>query len=139
MKRRQQFSPPEREVQQKKVSAIDWNKCFICQEDSAEILRCPLNSKSSNAQESYSNLAERIHKYRCFKELPGQMSLENLEDGAELGQSLLEHGAKHHKKCYEMFSNVKLERMAKNEIKNSIGASQTDRPTTRSSGKRILI
>ena len=52
------------------------------------------------------------------------MNLESLEDGAEFGQSLLKHGAKHHKKCYEMFSNAKLEPMEKSDIKSQIGASQ---------------
>ena len=69
----------------KKAPDIDWNKCFICQEDSAENLHCPLNSKSGNVQESYASLAERIRKFKCFKEFPAQMNLESLEDGAELG------------------------------------------------------
>ena len=138
MKRREQFSSPGREVQPKKASDIDWNKCFICQEGSAENLRCPLNSKSGIAQESYASLAERIQKFKCFRELPAQINLESLEAGAELGQSLLNDGAKHHRKCYEMFSNVKLEHMEKRDIKNQIGASQSDGPTTRSTGNQIL-
>ena len=69
-------------------------------------------------EESYVSLVERIRKFRCFKELPAQMNLESLEDGAELGQSLLKHSAKDHKKCYEIFSNAKLERMEKSDIKN---------------------
>ena len=70
----------------------------MCQKDSAENLRCPLNSKIGNVLESYTSLAERIQKFKYFKELPAQMNLESLEDGAELGQSLLKHDAKHHKK-----------------------------------------
>lgn len=31
------------------------------------------------------------------------MNLETLGDVTELRQSLLKHGAKHHKKCYELF------------------------------------
>ena len=118
MKLREQFSSPGREVQPKKAPDIDWNKCFICQEDSAENLRCRLNSKVGNAQESYASLVERTRKFKCFKELLAQMNLESLEDGAELGQSLLKHSAKDHKKCYEIFSNAKLERMEKSDIKN---------------------
>ena len=53
-------------------------------------------------------------------------------------ESLFKHGVKHHKKCYEMFSNAKLERMEKSDIKNQIGASQSDGPTTRSTGNQIL-
>ena len=94
--------------------------------------------KSGNEQESYANLAERIQKFKCFKELPAQMNLESLEDGAELGQSLLKHGAKHNKKCYEVFSNAKLECMEKSDIKNQIGASQSDGPTTRSTCNQFL-
>ena len=84
MKRREQFLSPEREVQPKKTTDVDWNKFFLCQEDSAENLICTLNSKSGNAQESYTSLAQRIWKYKCFKKLPAQMNLESLEDGAEL-------------------------------------------------------
>ena len=102
----------------KKAPDIDWNKCFICQEDSAENLRCRLNSKVGNAQESYASFVERTRKFKCFKELLAHMNLESLEDGAELGQSLLKHSAKDHKKCYEIFSNAKLERMEKSDIKN---------------------
>ena len=88
MKCRQRFSSPRREVQPKKAPDIDWKKCFICQEDSAETLCCSLNSKSGNAQESYASLAERIQKFKCFKELPVQMNLESLEDGVALGVTL---------------------------------------------------
>ena len=98
MKRRQQFSSPGGEIQQKKASDIDWNKCFMCQKNSAENIRCPLNSKSGNALECCTSLVERIRKFKYFKKLPAQMNLENLKDGAELGQSLLKHGAKHHNK-----------------------------------------
>ena len=98
MKPRQQFSSPGGEILLKKASDIDWNKCFICKKDSAEILRCPLNSKSGNALESHTSIAERIRKFKYFKEWPAQMNLESLEDGAELGQSLFKHGAKDHKK-----------------------------------------
>ena len=98
MKRKQQFSSPGAEIQSKNVSDIDWKKCFICQKDSAENLCCSLNSKSSNTLESYTSLAKRIRKFKYLKELPAQMYLESLEDSAELGQSLLKHGAKHHKK-----------------------------------------
>ena len=88
MKCRQRFSSPGREVQPTKAPDIDWKKCFICQEDSAETLCCSLNSKSGNAQESYASLAERIRKFKCFKELPVQMNLESLEDGVALGVTL---------------------------------------------------
>ena len=128
MKRREQFSSPEREVQPKKAPDVDWSKCFICQEDSADILRCPLNSKSCNVQESYTSLVQRIRKYKYFKELPSQMDLESLEDGAEIGKSLPMHGAKYHK----------LEHMENSNIKNEIGETQIDGPTTRSSSNQIL-
>ena len=42
------------------------------------------------------------------------MNLDILRDGAELGQSLFKHDAKYYEKCYEMFSNAKLDRMEKN-------------------------
>lgn len=52
MKHRPQFSSTEREMQPKKAPDVHWNKCFRYQEDFAENLRCPLNAKSDNAQES---------------------------------------------------------------------------------------
>ena len=66
MKRKQQLVSPGKE-EATKVPKIDWAICFICQEDQSEKLRCPLNSKSGNPQESYSILAERIKKYKCLK------------------------------------------------------------------------
>ena len=132
MKRRQQFSSPEREVQPKKASDVDRNKCFIFQDDSTENLCCPLNSKSCKVQQSYTSLAQRIPKYKCFKELAAQMNLESLKDGAELRQLLLQHGAKHHKKCYEVFSIVQVEHMEKSKIKNEIRENRIDGLATKS-------
>lgn len=56
MKHRPQFSSTEREMQPKKAPDVHWNKCFRYKEDLAENLRCPLNAKSDNAQESYTSL-----------------------------------------------------------------------------------
>ena len=42
MKRKQQFLSAAKE-EAMKVPKIDWAICFICQEDSFEKLRCPLN------------------------------------------------------------------------------------------------
>lgn len=97
-----------------------------------------LNSRSGNAQESYISLAQRVWEYKCFRELPAQMNLENLEDGTELGQSLIKQGAKHHKKSYELFSNVTLNYMEKSNIKNEIRESQIDGPKARLSNNQIL-
>lgn len=67
MKHRPQFSSTEREMQPKKAPDVHWNKCFRYQEDLAENLRCPLNAKSDNAQESYTSLVQRIRKCKYFK------------------------------------------------------------------------
>ena len=138
MKHRQLFSLPEREALPKKVPGIDWNKCFICQEDSAGSLQCPLNAKSCNAKEIYNILAGRIARFQCCKELPVPMNLEILRDGAELAQCLFKHDAKYHKKCYEIFSNAKLDRMEKNGTNIETGKCQTDRPATRLSGNLLM-
>ena len=66
------------------------------------------------------------------------MNLKSLEDGAGLGQSLLKHGAKHHKKSYEMFLNGKLERMEKSSNKKQTGMDQQqDRKVTKFWNEKI--
>ena len=139
MKRRQHFVSPEQAIQSKKLPDLNWDKCMVCQEDAGE-LRCPLDSKSGNAKQSCESLAERILKYKSFEDLPASMNLDQLRDGRDLGQSLFDHGAKHHKKCYEMFSNGKIQRMEENSKKHSTVedhhndiVSSKARPATRSS------
>ena len=129
------FTSPERAVQSRTISDIDWGKCFICQSDSNEKLSCAVNATRVDAQACYSGLADRIKKYKTLSELPLNMNLECLEAGYDLGQSLFINKAKHHKKCKEMFSNLKLERMEKSSSTGSnMQTPEVDVPLTRSSG-----
>ena len=51
---------------------------------------------------------------------------------AELEEVLFQRGTKHHRKCYDIFGDSKLELMNKNCVK------QPDRLTGRASGEKIF-
>ena len=64
------------------------------------------------------------------------MSLKNLSSAVGLGQSLFEHSAKYHKKCYELFANAKLDRLQRTSVD---AVEELPRPTTRSAGNIFHI
>ena len=95
---------------------MDWDKCMVCQEDAGE-LHFLIDSKSGNAKQSYRSLAERILKYKSFKDLHASMNFDQLKDDRDLGQSLFDQGAKHHKndtKCFQMGKYNKWKRTVRN-------------------------
>ena len=59
---------------------------MVCQEDAGE-LHFLIDSKSGNAKQSYRSLAERILKYKSFKDLHASMNFDQLKDDRDLGHS----------------------------------------------------
>ena len=66
---------------------IDWKKCFICQEETSEKLQYSTSATSSDALNSYNELAERIHKFHTIAKMPVSMNID-LAGDMELGKSL---------------------------------------------------
>ena len=88
---------------------LDWGKCFICGKETKDKLRCSISTRSADAKKSYDDLAGRIKAFESIHMLPVELEIKKLEDGVELGQSLLIHKAKFHKICKLKFNKKALE------------------------------
>jgi len=61
----------------------DWNKCVFCQADTAEVLRCPVESKRSIDQGAgYKTVADLLMKFSQIGCLPPSINISRLDDGA---------------------------------------------------------
>ena len=87
---------------------IDWEKCFLCQDDLAESLQSSIGARSVDEQQSYNDLAERTIQFKEINMLPMPVNIEKLAEGEELGNSLFKHGAKFHKMLKFKFAKEKL-------------------------------
>ena len=87
----------------------------------------------------YFELAQRIMTFKSPDVMPIEIDFPSLEDGCELGQSLHDHSAKHHKSCKLMFNSTKLNRALK-QTKSQNYLTTTPESSvpvhTRSSGKK---
>ena len=41
----------------------EWNKCFICQEDKSEVLRCPADSKREEKRTGYKTISDLLVRF----------------------------------------------------------------------------
>ena len=94
-----EFISPENVYSSFKPCVVDWLKCFICQEDKNEKLKCSINATSSDPRDLYLDIAEQVKRYKDADKLPVEMDITTLESGSDLGESLFKHGALHHKSC----------------------------------------
>ena len=87
---------------------IDWEKCFLCQDDLAEYLQSSIGARSFDPQQSYNDLAERIIQFKEINMVPMPVNIEKLVNIEELGNSLFKHGGKFHKMYKLKFGKEKL-------------------------------
>eukprot|EP00794_Sanderia_malayensis_P001481 gene1481-1638_t len=93
---------------------MDWKLCIICQANkTGEPLQCPAISKRKDVGASYSSFANNLQEFRIIGSVPGNLNLENLDDGQGVEKTLMERKASWHKTCRNAFSNAKLERAKK--------------------------
>ena len=59
----------------------DWTKCFFCQEDTAEVLRCPLESKQSDPGVGYTTIADLLLSFSEIGCLSLSVNLSWLDEG----------------------------------------------------------
>ena len=63
--------------------ATDWTKCLFCQEDTAEVLRCLLESKHNDQGSGYTTIADLL-LVGC---LPPSLNLSRLDEGIGIAAS----------------------------------------------------
>ena len=49
---------------------IEWNKCFICQEDKSEVLRCPADGKREEKGTGYKTVSDLLVGFSNVEYLP---------------------------------------------------------------------
>ena len=95
------------------ISTTNWNLCALCQEDKAEALQCPAESKRYNVGAGYATLAENIHKFDELGWMPMHVCTSRLNEGDGIESTLSRYKACWHKSCYLNFNSTKLKRAEK--------------------------
>lgn len=89
---------------------MDWQLCLVCQEESTETLKCPLNTlKSGDKSMPYSTFLTNFNAFIALGALPVPVKFGNDITVDEL----VKHQAVWHKSCYVKFSKEKLDRATK--------------------------
>lgn len=95
------------------ASKTDWSICVLCQENNAEVLQCPAESKRSDVGAGYRTLAENLLKFNDLNCMPIKINLARLNEGEGIENTLLNLKARWHKSCITKFNATKLKRAEK--------------------------
>ena len=89
---------------------LNWKECIICQKDTSEPLKCPLDSRDpSGKTDAYSSFLANVQQFRGINVLPTSICF-----GSDLTASDFEMNcASWHKSCRLKFNNTKLSRAKK--------------------------
>lgn len=86
----------------------DWGKCFLCQENTCEVLKCPADSKRSRDGAGYKTLADNLLGFKEINCLTPTIS-SRLKEGENIEETLRSHKAKWHDSCRLEFNKTKLQ------------------------------
>ncbi len=69
---------------------FSWNRCVIFQQESAEPLKCPLESLRTGGETFYSSFLENVEVFRSIEALPtdiyfGEVTADDLNNTMHLG------------------------------------------------------
>ena len=95
----------------------DWSKCILCQEESAEPLQCPAESRSSTWGAGYSTITDLLKAFSDIGCLPKTLNLSRLDEGEGVEVTLKEHKAKWHDSCRLRYNKTQLQRAEKRKRK----------------------
>ena len=123
---------PQTETTAQHVS-IDWTLCVLCQKRKEESLQCPANSKKNRP---WCRIQIPCRELLLFNELgmvPFAISLEQLNYGSEVENTLLKNKASCHKSCKDKVNNTKLKRAQKRREQEDDATSHSPVKTRRTS------
>ena len=88
----------------------DWALCCLCQVDSSKKdLRCPFNKEYLH--KAYETLADDLKNFvENYVPLPLGVTLECVDDGSGIANTLLKNKAKYHNRCRSLFRSYMVER-----------------------------
>ena len=93
--------------------STDWNKCALCQEDRAEVLQCPAESRRDTQGVGYSTVADLLESFNTIGCLPNTLHLSRLDDGEGIEATLKQHKARSHGSCRLRYNKTQLQRAEK--------------------------
>lgn len=101
--------------QPKQAKATNWELCALCQEDTGDVLQCPVNSTKAPIGSGYKSLAEHLVKFQELGQMPIEVDMNRLDEGNGIEATLKAHSASWHKSCRLKFNQTKLERLQKKQ------------------------
>ena len=107
---------------------LTWDRCVICQQDTAEPLKCPLQTcgtSRDNAAVTYTSFRVNVQQFRAIGALP--VALYFCTDTT--ADNVVAHSASWHKSCHLKLNNSKLARAQ--QKKEHIPDDERKRPSKR--------
>lgn len=108
--------------------AIDWSKCFLCEQVTREKLTCPLDHAFGGG--GYNTLATNLPILYEFGKLPSSIKLDRLDEGDGLESTFRQKQAKYHKSCSLKYNDKNLQRATKRK-------SSSEMPTEKFTRQKI--
>ncbi|CAJ1048465.1 hypothetical protein GWK47_003689 [Xyrichtys novacula] len=102
-----------------RTAKIDWKLCMLCQEHTAESLRCPLQNTRADKGSGYTSLAEHLIQFNEVGQLPSTLAIERLDEGHGIEAAMVANKAQHHHKCRLMYNEIMLKRAKKRAYSES--------------------
>ena len=108
---------------------LNWDRCVICQHDTAEPLKCPLKSPRTSVDKAcaYTSFLTNVEQFRNIGALPVKLYF----GSDETVENFVSHSASWHKSCHLKFNNSKLAKTNKKREPNPDG--EEKRPSKRKS------
>ena len=97
------------------TAKTDWKLCILCQEHTAEALRCPLQSKRADKGSGYTSLAEHLTQFNELGQLPSTMPIERLDEGHGIEAAMVANKAQYHQTCRLKYNETMLKKSKKNQ------------------------
>ena len=80
-------------------------------------LLIPLKHKRKDVGASYSSFAKNLEEFQKIGSVPVNLNVDELNNGQGIAETLQQRKAQWHKTCRNAFSNIKLERAKKGNMK----------------------
>ena len=90
---------------------LNWNRCVICQQDTAEPLKCPLKSlrASGDKSDAYKSFLSNVEQFWAIYAVPAEVYFGK----EETAESFVAHSASWQKSCHLKFNDIKLAKAKK--------------------------
>jgi hypothetical protein len=110
---------------------INWDLCFICQEESSTSpLICPASSTSDDGTRGYSTVIDNLKNFKAIGKLSALLKVRI--DRENVLQDLIQNKAKFHKSCRNSYDSYHYERACKRRRTEECSDESLLTPSTRS-------